>query len=76
MKPAAPGFRCAVRDSSSDSVLVTRAGCACQDVIKRRYGLDATNVGDEGGFAPNIQVEQQPTRLTFQHSFERARGRS
>ena len=32
----------------------------CQDVIKRRYGLDATNVGDEGGFAPNIQVEQQP----------------
>ena len=55
---------------------MTRAGCACQDVIKRRYGLDATNVGDEGGFAPNIQVEQQQTCLTFRHSFERARGRS
>lgn len=24
-------------------------------VIKKRYGLDATSVGDEGGFAPNIQ---------------------
>ncbi|XP_024526021.1 enolase isoform X1 [Selaginella moellendorffii] len=25
-------------------------------VIKKKYGLDATNVGDEGGFAPSIQV--------------------
>lgn len=24
-------------------------------VIKAKYGLDATNVGDEGGFAPNIK---------------------
>lgn len=24
-------------------------------VIKSKYGLDATNVGDEGGFAPSIQ---------------------
>ena len=64
------------RDSSSAPVLVTIVSVVCQDVIKRRYGLDATNVGDEGGFAPNIQVEQQPTRLTFRHSFERARGRS
>lgn len=24
-------------------------------VIKAKYGLDACNVGDEGGFAPNIQ---------------------
>lgn len=23
-------------------------------VIQTKYGLDATNVGDEGGFAPNI----------------------
>jgi len=23
-------------------------------VIKAKYGQDATNVGDEGGFAPNI----------------------
>ncbi|CAL9102650.1 unnamed protein product [Musa acuminata var. zebrina] len=25
-------------------------------VIKKKYGQDATNVGDEGGFAPNIQL--------------------
>lgn len=25
-------------------------------VIKKKYGQDATNVGDEGGFAPSIQV--------------------
>ncbi len=25
-----------------------------KSVIKAKYGLDATNVGDEGGFAPNI----------------------
>jgi len=25
-----------------------------KNVIKKKYGLDATNVGDEGGFAPNI----------------------
>ncbi len=24
-------------------------------VIKQKYGQDACNVGDEGGFAPNIQ---------------------
>ena len=23
-------------------------------VIQKKYGMDATNVGDEGGFAPNI----------------------
>lgn len=28
-----------------------------QSVIKKKYGQDATNVGDEGGFAPNIQVD-------------------
>jgi hypothetical protein len=28
----------------------------CQAVIKKKYGQDATNVGDEGGFAPNIQA--------------------
>lgn len=27
-----------------------------QKVIKAKYGQDATNVGDEGGFAPNILV--------------------
>jgi enolase len=27
-----------------------------KSVIKKKYGQDAANVGDEGGFAPNIQV--------------------
>lgn len=25
-----------------------------KSIIKKKYGQDATNVGDEGGFAPNI----------------------
>lgn len=32
-------------------------------VIKARYGQDATNVGDEGGFAPNIQDNQEGLEL-------------
>jgi len=28
-------------------------------VIKAKYGQDATNVGDEGGFAPNIQSNKE-----------------
>ncbi|KAJ1958334.1 phosphopyruvate hydratase, partial [Dispira parvispora] len=30
-----------------------------KDVIKKKYGQDATNVGDEGGFAPNIQSNRE-----------------
>jgi enolase len=25
-------------------------------LIKKKYGLQATNVGDEGGFAPNVNT--------------------
>ncbi|KAI8380934.1 enolase [Radiomyces spectabilis] len=32
---------------------------ALKSVIKGKYGLDATNVGDEGGFAPNIQDSKE-----------------
>lgn len=32
-------------------------------VIKKKYGLDATSVGDEGGFAPNIQDNMEGLRL-------------
>jgi enolase len=32
-------------------------------VIKERYGQDATNVGDEGGFAPNIQENKEGLEL-------------
>lgn len=27
-----------------------------KSIIKKKYGVDAVNVGDEGGFAPCIQV--------------------
>lgn len=32
-------------------------------VIKNKYGLDATSVGDEGGFAPNIQDNSEGLEL-------------
>lgn len=35
-------------------------------VVKKRYGQDATNVGDEGGFAPNIQDNQEGLELLKQ----------
>lgn len=34
-----------------------------QSVIKKAYGQDATNVGDEGGFAPNIQDNKEGLEL-------------
>ncbi|KAI9344128.1 enolase [Pilaira anomala] len=37
-----------------------------QKVIKGKYGLDATNVGDEGGFAPNIQKNEEGLELLVQ----------
>ncbi|OIT08410.1 enolase [Nicotiana attenuata] len=32
-------------------------------VIKKKHGQDATNVGDEGGFAPNIQENKEGLEL-------------
>ncbi len=32
-------------------------------VIKNKYGQDATNVGAEGGFAPNIQDNREGLEL-------------
>lgn len=44
-----------------------RMGCevyaALKKVIKKTYGLDATSVGDEGGFAPNIQDNTEGLNL-------------
>ncbi|PWA23844.1 hypothetical protein CCH79_00010936 [Gambusia affinis] len=34
-----------------------------RSVIKEKYGQDATNVGDEGGFAPNIQENREALEL-------------
>lgn len=35
-----------------------------KSVIKAKYGKDATNVGDEGGFAPNILENNEGETLT------------
>jgi enolase len=37
-----------------------------KQVIQARYGLDATNVGDEGGFAPNIQDPTEALHLIME----------
>ncbi|MEE6507859.1 hypothetical protein FKM82_017161 [Ascaphus truei] len=34
-----------------------------KSVIKKKYGQDATNVGDEGGFAPNILENKEALEL-------------
>ncbi|XP_073248599.1 alpha-enolase-like isoform X1 [Porites lutea] len=34
-----------------------------KSVVKKKYGIDATNVGDEGGFAPNIQDNREGLEL-------------
>ncbi len=39
---------------------------ALKSVIKEKYGQDATNVGDEGGFAPNIQSNKEALELLMQ----------
>lgn len=39
-----------------------------KSVIKEKYGKDATNVGDEGGFAPNILENSEgesPTEMGY-----------
>ena len=36
---------------------------ALKNVIKKRYGLDATAVGDEGGFAPNVRNAREGMEL-------------
>jgi len=36
---------------------------ALKSVIKKKYGQDACNVGDEGGFAPNIQDNKEGLQL-------------
>ena len=35
-------------------------------VIQAKYGMDATNVGDEGGFAPSIQDNKEGLELLME----------
>ncbi|MBW0469831.1 hypothetical protein O181_009546 [Austropuccinia psidii MF-1] len=34
-----------------------------KSVIKAKYGIDATNVGDEGGFAPNVKGAEESLEI-------------
>ncbi|CBZ53967.1 unnamed protein product [Neospora caninum Liverpool] len=52
----APSFREAIRYGSETYHHL-------KTVIKRKYGLDATNVGDEGGFAPNVATAEEALNL-------------
>ncbi|MBN1502419.1 phosphopyruvate hydratase [Candidatus Woesearchaeota archaeon] len=37
-----------------------------KDIIKKKHGLDAVNVGDEGGFAPPVKDNEEPLQLLIQ----------
>ncbi len=39
---------------------------ALKAIIKKKYGQDATNVGDEGGFAPAIASNEEGLNLVNQ----------
>lgn len=39
---------------------------ALKGVIQKKYGLDASNVGDEGGFAPSIQDNKEGLELLME----------
>ncbi len=52
----ATSFREAVR-------MVAEIYQTLKKVIKKKYGQDAVNVGDEGGFAPNIQENKEALEL-------------
>jgi len=39
---------------------------ALKKVIKKKYGMDATNVGDEGGFAPCILESKEGLDLLME----------
>ena len=34
-----------------------------KNIIKKKYGQDAVNVGDEGGFAPNVKSAEEALEL-------------
>lgn len=54
-------------DSFSEAL---RAGAetyhVLKKVIKQRYGANATNVGDEGGFAPNVESAEDAIELLLE----------
>lgn len=50
------------KQRSSDSnalILLITVYHTLKGIIKTKYGQDACNVGDEGGFAPNVQDNRE-----------------
>lgn len=54
--PSAPTFSGALRMGSE-------VYHKLKEIIEKKYGLDATSVGDEGGFAPPLKDNEEPLRL-------------
>lgn len=54
------------RDFSEAMAMGCEAYHHLKNVIKSKYGQDATNVGDEGGFAPNIQSNSEGVELLME----------
>lgn len=46
--------------------LVVQCYHSLKSVIKNKYGTDACNVGDEGGFAPNIKNNREGCELLME----------
>uniref|UniRef100_A0AAA9S6H6 phosphopyruvate hydratase n=1 Tax=Bos taurus TaxID=9913 RepID=A0AAA9S6H6_BOVIN len=62
-----PAFNVINGGSHAGNKLAMRIGAEVyhnlKNVIKEKYGKDATNVGDEGGFAPNILENKEALEL-------------
>ncbi|TFK26757.1 enolase [Coprinopsis marcescibilis] len=51
-------------DSFSEAMkMATETYHNLKSIINKKYGLDATNVGDEGGFAPNLTTAEEALDL-------------
>ncbi|MBD3203721.1 phosphopyruvate hydratase [Candidatus Woesearchaeota archaeon] len=54
-------------DSFSDAVRIgAEVYHELKKIIKKKHGVDAVNVGDEGGFAPPVKDNEEPLRLLMQ----------
>lgn len=56
-------FPCGAQTFSEAMQMGAETYQCLKSVIKKKYGQDATNVGDEGGFAPNIMNNKEALEL-------------
>ena len=48
-----------INDTASGAQAGAEVYHALKGIIKKKYGQDATNVGDEGGFAPQHRLQRR-----------------